>query len=334
MGPGSSASRRPAAVRGGVVVCAVITCALLLLAGACSSDDTSTAEPAAPATTTTTDASSTTPDEPLEVEVRHETYVDETRPTPAGGDRPASTDRTIVTRIAQPTAGGPYPLLVLSHGATGHPDEYAETIPMWASHGYVVVAPIFPATNRDAPEALTNIADVANQPGDVSFVIDQILAATDDPDDPLHGLVDPDAIGVVGHSLGGATTWAASFDDAVRDDRIDSTVIFSAFTSGMPDGNLRLDSGLPLLVFHGNGEDIPIESDLNAWEQAVAPKWFVTLEGADHRLAFTDEPSPWDDLVTRTVLDFWRGTLLGDDAALDRVTEDATDPDLSTVRTD
>jgi len=38
-----------------------------------------------------------------------------------------------------------------------------------------------------------------------------------------------------------------------------------------------------------------------------------------------------DELVTRTVLDFWHGTLDGDAEALDRVTEDATDPDLSTV---
>ena len=49
-------------------------------------------------------------------------------------------------------------------------------------------------------------------------------------------------------------------------------------------------------------------------------------------LAFTDEESPYDELVTTTVLDFWHGTLDGDDEALDRVTADATDPDLSVVR--
>ena len=62
-----------------------------------------------------------------------------------------------------------------------------------------------------------------------------------------------------------------------------------------------------------------------------APKWFVTLHGAEHRRAFTDEPSPYDDLVTHSILDFWHGTLDGDDAALERVTADATDPTLSTV---
>ena len=69
----------------------------------------------------------------------------------------------------------------------------------------------------------------------------------------------------------------------------------------------------------------------DAYEQAIAPKWYVTLLGAEHVPPFTDEASAWDDVVTRTVLDFWHGTLDGDQAALDRVTEDATDPELTTV---
>lgn len=269
---------------------------------------------------------------PLGVDVITETFVDDSRPTEAGSETPAHPDRTIVTRIAHPTSGGPYPLIVLSHGATGHPDEYAETTPMWASDGFVVASPTFPLTNRDVPGALANIGDVVNQPGDVSFVIDEVLAASADPSSPLHGLIDPDAIGVVGHSLGGATTWAVSFDTATRDERIDSTVIFASFTMPMPGGELELDTGLPLLVLHGDADDVPLGSDQAAYDQATSPKWFVTLLGAEHRLAFTDEESPYDDLVTRTVLDFWRGTLKGEVEALDRVTDVATDPDLSRVQ--
>lgn len=271
-------------------------------------------------------------DGPLDVDVVTETFVDTSRPTAEGAETPARPDRTIVTRITHPTAGGPYPLLVMSHGATGHPDEYAETIPAWASDGFVVASPVFPLTNRDAPGGLANIGDVVNQPGDVSFVIDQMLAANDDPSSPLHGLVDPDAIGVVGHSLGASTTWAVSFDTSTRDERIDSTVIFAGLPWPMPGGELDLDSGLPLLVLHGDADDVPLSGALEAYEQAASPKWFVTLLGAEHRLAFTDEESPYDDLVTRTVLDFWHGTLDGDARALARVTADATDPELSVVR--
>lgn len=277
-------------------------------------------------------ASEAKADTPLEVDVVTETFVDTSRATAAGAQTPARPDRTIVTRIAHPTSGGPYPLVVLSHGATGHPDEYTDTVPLWAADGFVVASPAFPLTNREVPGALSNIGDVANQPGDVSFVIDEVLAANDDSASPLHGLVDPEAIGVVGHSLGGATTWAASFNTATRDERIDSTVIFAGLTLPMEGGEFEFDSGLPLLVLHGDKDDVPIALDLASYEQAASPKWFVTLLGATHVPAFTDGESPHDELVTRTVLDFWHGTLDGDAEALDRVTDDATDPALSSVQ--
>jgi dienelactone hydrolase len=272
------------------------------------------------------------PSDPLEVDVSTETFVDTSRPTAAGTETSARDERSLVTRIAHPTSGGPYPLIVLSHGLTGHPDEYADTVPMWASDGFVVVSPTFPLTNREVPGAFGNLSDVANQPGDISFVIDQILEVNADPANPLHGLVDPDAIGVVGHSLGGATTWAISFNTATHDPRVDSAVIFAGLTLPMPEGEFTFDSGLPLLVLHGDKDDVPLDSDLAAYEQAVPPKWFVTLHGADHVPPFTDDRSPYDELVTQTVLDFWHGTLDDDERALERVTADATDPTLTTVR--
>lgn len=306
-------------------LCAVLATACVVLAacGGTSDDDASpdtTGSPAAEAAA------------PLDVDVVTETFVDAARPTAVGAETPAEPDRTIVTRIAHPTDGGPYPLVVLSHGLTGHPDEYTETVPMWASDGFVVASPAFPLTNREVPGAWENAGDVVNQPGDVSFVIDEVLAANDDPDSPLHGLVDPEAIGVVGHSLGGATTWAVSFNTATRDERIDATVVFAGLTMPMPEGAYEFDSGLPLLVLHGDEDDLAADLDLAAYEQAVSPKWFVTLRGAAHVPAFTDDESPHDELVTRTVLDFWHGTLDGDARALDRVTADATDDTLATVR--
>jgi dienelactone hydrolase len=297
---------------------------LLVACGGTTDDDDSAAE--------TTASPTNQPAAPLEVDVVTETFVDTSRPTAAGSETRGRPDRTIVTRIAHPTSGGPYTLVVLSHGATGHPDEYAETIQRWASSGFVIASPAFPLTNREVPGALANVGDVANQPGDVSFVIDEVLAANDAPSGPLHGVVDPDAIGVVGHSLGGATTWAVSFNTATRDERIDSTVIFAGLTIPMAGGDFELDSGLPLLVLHGDHDDLLLDPDLAAYEQAASPKWFVTLLGATHVPAFTDGESRYDELVTRTVLDFWHGTLDGDTEALERVTADATDPELSTVQ--
>jgi dienelactone hydrolase len=301
-----------------------IVLVVLVACGGTTDDDGSASE--------TTASPRGEPAAPLEVDVVTETFVDTSRPTAAGSQTPARPDRTIVTRIAHPTSGGPYPLIVLSHGATGHPDEYRETIRLWASDGFVVASPAFPLTNREVPGALANVGDVANQPGDVSFVIDEVVAANDASDSPLHGVVDPDAIGVVGHSLGGATTWAASFNTATRDERIDSTVIFAGLTVPMAGGDYEFDSGLPLLVLHGDADDLRLDPDLAAYERAVSPKWFVTLLGATHVPAFTDGESRYDQLVTRTVVDFWHGTLDGDTQSLERVTADATDPALSRVQ--
>ncbi|MCB0962780.1 MAG: dienelactone hydrolase family protein [Acidimicrobiales bacterium] len=285
---------------------------------------------ASPDATTTTAAATSETSGQLDVEVMTETFVDDSRPT-EDATGPRLDDRTLVTTIAHPTSGGPYPLIVLSHGWGGDPGEFTETLPTWAADGFVVAAPAFPLTNGNNPTHDDNVLDVENQPGDVSFVIDQVLAANDDEAGPLHGLVDPESIGLVGHSLGGATTWATSFNTATRDPRIDSTVIFAGVVIPMPGGEFEFDSGLPLLVFHGDADDTPMDQGRDAYEQAVAPKWYVTLLGATHVPPFTDDPSPYDDLVTRTVLDFWHGTLDGDEAALARVTEDATDPELTTV---
>jgi dienelactone hydrolase len=292
-----------------------------------SSDD---GQPAAAVGETTT-AVVPAPDEPLELDELTETFVDTSRPTPAGAEVPARPERTLVTRIVHPAEGGPYPLIVMSHGVNGHPDEYRETLPTWAAEGFVVAAPAFPLSNRDVPGGPSNAVDVLDQPGDVSFVIDQVLALSADESSPLHGLVDPESVGVVGHSLGGATTWAVAYNTATRDERVDSAVVFAGLTIDMPGGTFDYGSGLPLLVLHGDADDVPIEMDHDAYLAATSPKWFVTLLGATHVPAFTDEPSPHDELVTRTVIDFWRGTLDGDAEALDRVTADATDPELSTV---
>lgn len=291
-----------------------------------ASDSSTTAAPTSQAATT-----AVPPSTPLAVDEFTEPLVDESRPTPAGAETPELPDRTVETRVVYPTAGGPYPLIVMSHGLTGHPDEYTASVSTWAGDGFVVAVPKFPLTNSEVPSAWENAPDVTNQPGDVSFVIDELLAANDDPSSPMYGLIDGEAIGVVGASLGGATTWAVSFNTATRDDRIDSTVIFSGLVLPMGGAEYEFDTGLPLLVIHGDGDDIPMESDLASYDAAVSPKWFVTLLGGDHVPPYTDAESPYDELVTQTLFDFWHGTLDGDPEALDAIETDAVVEGLSTL---
>ena len=157
------------------------------------------------------------------VGVRTETFVDRSRPTNANGSYPGAPTRTLPTTIWYPAEGTPgpteqpnapayddrrFPLLVFSHGFTASGPAYGLLLRRIASAGYVVAAPTFPLSNGGAPGG-PRLADVFNQPADVSFVIDQMLAANADPASAFHGTIDPDRIGVGGHSLGAITTLQA-----------------------------------------------------------------------------------------------------------------------------
>ncbi len=94
------------------------------------------------------------------VGVRTETYVDPSRPTAAVDGYPGASDRTLPVTVwfpatgdpaSPPTAdaapdrrGGPYPLVLFSHGYAVTPDVYEELLARWAAAGYVVAAPTYP----------------------------------------------------------------------------------------------------------------------------------------------------------------------------------------------
>src|SRR5262249_10946324 len=146
------------------------------------------------------------------VETREVTYVDTTRITRRNGAFPGAPSRTLRTRFYMPAerARAPFPLVVFSHGNNAEPEDYEALLRAVARAGYLVAAPAFPLTYHGAPGGGT-IADLAEQPGDVSFVIDQVLAANTGQS-WLRGLVDPRRIAVGGHSLGGLTTYGVAYN--------------------------------------------------------------------------------------------------------------------------
>src|SRR5262249_31604118 len=75
---------------------------------------------------------------------------------------------------------------------------YAEAL---ASRGYVVASLDFPVTGLRA--GMQDVSDLANQPADVSFVIDRLLALSNLRDGWLSRGVDPHRIGVAGPSVAG-----------------------------------------------------------------------------------------------------------------------------------
>jgi dienelactone hydrolase len=305
--------------------------ALLVLAGACGSDDGGAATVSdEPAPTVTT-----TPPVPTRTAVEHLTLdlVDASRPTEAGAGLPHRDDRHLVTDVYLPAGTGPFPFIAFSHGLNGHPRKFTQLLGHWADAGYAVAAPTFPLSNDEVPGEAT-WTDVANQPGDISFVVDQVLAANEDPQSPLFGAIDPQHIGVAGLSLGGATTYGVAFNDCCRDDRPIAAMVLDGARLAVG-GAFRMDSGLPLLIIHAD-EDyaLPYTEAADAYADAVAPKWFITLHGLAHAEPFEDTPHPTDDLVVASTIAFWDRYLRGDRSAEERLVAAVGPAPLATLESD
>jgi dienelactone hydrolase len=247
-----------------------------------------------------------------------ETFVDTSRPTQGPGGQGNAPTRTLVTVIRYPESDGPFPLIVLAHGQTGNPSKFSQLTTAWASAGFVVAAPVFPLTSNQA--TFETIGDYANQPADMTFVIDQILALSKHRHGPLAGRVDGSHIGVAGLSLGGATVYGISFHSCCRDRRVGAALVMAGYL--LPyDGTYEFPS-VPLLIIHGNADS----RGRDPYGMAKPPKFLLTLDRPTHSPPFEDTPDPADQLVVAVTVDFWHAYLYKQGAALDRLSTDAMVP--------
>jgi dienelactone hydrolase len=255
-----------------------------------------------------------------------ETFVDTSRPTePKSG--PSKPSRTLVTAIYRPNGSGPFPLIMFSHGLSGHPEKFTKLLSVWANAGYVVVAPAFPLTNSHVKDAYKNLDDGRHQATDVSFVLDHVLALNRDPKHRLFGTIDTNRIGAGGLSLGGFTTYELLYGTCCRDHRIKAAEVLDGFHSSM-----SVDGHVPLLIAHSDTDPaIPYASAKVIYDAARGPVWFVTLHGASHASEWENDVTPYDHIAERLTTDFWNATLKGDSKAFAHLERDATVPGLATI---
>jgi dienelactone hydrolase len=179
-------------------------------------------------------------------------------------------------------SGGPYPLVVYSHGFMSFKEEGDYLVKHLASHGYVVIAPDFPFTNISAPGG-PDLNDVVNQPGDVSFLIDTVLAWNATAGHRLEGVVDSERIGLTGLSLGGLTTLLTTYHPDLRDPRIDAAApIASPVDFFAPE--FYENARVPLLLILSELDAI-IDFEASgevAYDNAGAPLYFVRFFTASH----------------------------------------------------
>jgi dienelactone hydrolase len=300
---------------------------------------------AAPVTRPRTESPVENPAPEFAVGRRELTFVDPSRPTDPNREYQGAPDRTLPVLVLYPAVGtpgglseanarparraGPYPLIVFSHGFTASGPAYGEVLlRRIAAHGYVVAAPTFPLSNRNAPGG-PRLLDYVNQPEDVSFVIDRMLATNRRPG-PLHGLVQRTEIGAIGHSLGGITTLGVTYNSEFRDRRIKAAVPMSGVQFKFGNGEWTWPP-VPLLLVHGELDTVvPYRGSTRAYDAAQPPKFLLTLLDGPH----TPFGAPYLDQIVRTVSNFLDRYLKHERRALARLEAEGTVPGVSTLQSE
>lgn len=226
--------------------------------------------------------------EELEDEPNRTAYADLLAAAPAG----CPTQTAHVAVDAAPAAG-PFPLVMFSHCHDCVRWSSFTIAERLASHGFVVVAV------EHTDNALWDYLDMTDVPldadflpvreGDVRFVIDEVLAG----DLP----VDPETIGMFGHSFGSVTAGLVAQDD----DRIDAVFgIAAPMENPLLEGVTIADVDLPIgfLVAQEDNSITEFGNTLirDNYDQAPGPAWKIEVPDAGH-WSFSDlvgvaEPFP------------------------------------------
>jgi predicted dienelactone hydrolase len=260
-------------------------------------------------TTTTTPAAV-----PLPVAKTSMTFVDTTRSSPARGDTPGQTERTLVTTVyypatatptaqtpTPPAAVGPFPLIVFAHGYDAQASMYAPLLEDLARGGYIVAAPEFPGTSSAHPGPADR-PDTLQQPADLSFLITSMLAASTQPG-LLHDSIDPSEIGDSGHSDGGVTAAATAYNTCCIDGRIKAATILTGDAFGF-EGQWFPPGTPPVMFVHATADEInPYQASVSMFEQAQSPKYLLTIDGGSHLEVFIDPP--WEPPIAQSMVAFY-----------------------------
>jgi hypothetical protein len=228
-----------------------------------------------------------------------------------------------------PRTGG-YPMVVFAHGYDVTPDTYAALMDAWVRQGFVVVAPFFPdesASEVAAQHGANTEGDLANEPGDITFVTTSVLAASADESTNCHivsGLVDPSQIALAGHSDGAEAVGMLAYDQG-DDPQGDN---FASLRSGIPYRAVILLSGAEettqsyadeasrpdLLVVQSLADRCnPMRFGVQIYDSIhQSNKWFLELQSAHHLPPFDGVDSAAFGVVAATTIRFLQMSLQGD----------------------
>lgn len=135
---------------------------------------------------------------------------------PRNENSPTLTKRRIPIKVHIPATGGPFPIIIVSHGAGGNWDTHYAQAQHLASHGYAVLCLEHVGSNtgclksgirlmHNLNKMIRDANEVLGRPKDVSFAIDRAMD-WNVSNANLRGRLDTRHVGVLGHSFGAFTT--------------------------------------------------------------------------------------------------------------------------------
>lgn len=223
----------------------------------------------------------------------------------------AATHTATLEAASPGSRSGNYPLVVFAPGYLQCRSAYAPLLRYWASAGYVVAAVQFPLTSCHEPTGATE-NDIVNQPGDMSFVITQLLAASSSGQGPLANLIDPERVAVAGHSDGGDTVAAVAANGCCSDPRVKATVVLAGAELASMGGPYFASPTEPMLFVQGTADDVNVPSDsLTLYNQdTTGIRDYLQLDGATHFYPYEGQNPP-EPTVAAVALDFLNLYVMG-----------------------
>jgi len=195
-----------------------------------------------------------------------------------------------------PVAPGAHPVVLFSHGLWSNPEFTAFLIEEMARSGYIVAAVL----HQDATTAEKGGWEKAalprfEKPGewdersfvdrrnDLSALLDHLLALDQKEESFLQGRINRDAIGAMGHSMGGHTVLGAVGGwPSWRDRRIRAALLLSPYILPYLDRGDLAGVDVPVMM-QGATLDLGITPSLPAlYEKLTSPKYLLVLKHQTH----------------------------------------------------
>lgn len=247
---------------------------------------------------------------PYQVESTVVKLVDTSRPTVSHG-RTISSSRALTTLVWYPEVSKRSPLIVFAHGYQVGPGPYETMLQSWASHGYVVAAPEFPLTDQDIAGPNLDENDINNQPDDLRFVTDALVAGGS----PVAARIDTTRVAVAGHSDGAESALAASIAAAPQGQPTFRALVAMSVQE-LPGVNHT--SNPPMLVTQGDADNInPPSYGYTTYQDGASPKFLLVIKGGGH-LPPLQAGSAWLPGI-ETVTDAFLDAYVASDAPVSRI---------------